>query len=155
MRTVVWPRRLFALCEMRGYVYAAKRSASRIARALQELDLAESLEREAEALRAKFEEAFWCDELGTYALALDGQKKPCRVRTSNAGHALFCKIASQERAEAVTALLMSGQLFSGWGIRTVSAAESRYNPMSYHNGSVWHHDNALIGMGFSLYGLQD
>jgi len=144
-----------ALCEVQGYVYAAKRSASRIASALQEPDLAESLEREAEALRAKFEEAFWVDELGTYALALDGQKKPCRVRTSNAGHALFCKIASQERAEAVTTLLMSGQLFSGWGIRTVSAAESRYNPMSYHNGSVWPHDNALIGMGFSLYGLQD
>ncbi len=144
-----------ALCEVQGYVYAAKRCASRIARALQEPDLAETLEREAETLRAKFEEAFWCDELGTYALALDGQKKPCRVRTSNAGHALFCKIASQERAEAVAALLMSGQLFSGWGIRTVSATESRYNPMSYHNGSVWPHDNALIGMGFSLYGLQD
>ena len=144
-----------ALCEVQGYVYAAKRSASRIARALQEPDLAESLEREAEALQAKFEEAFWCNELGTYALALDGQKTPCRVRTSNAGHALFCRIASQERAEAVSALLMSGQLFSGWGIRTVGAAESRYNPMSYHNGSVWPHDNALIGMGFSLYGLQD
>jgi len=144
-----------ALCEVQGYVYAAKRCASRIARALQEPDLAETLEREAETLRAKFEEAFWCDELGTYALALDGQKKPCRVRTSNAGHALFCKIASQERAEAVAALLMSGQLFSGWGIRTVNATESRYNPMSYHNGSVWPHDNALIGMGFSLYGLQD
>src|SRR5207245_10935225 len=82
-----------ALCEVQGYVYAAKRSASRIARALQEPDLAESLEREAEALQAKFEEAFWCNELGTYALALDGQKTPCRVRTSNAGHALFCRIA--------------------------------------------------------------
>ena len=70
-------------------------------RALQEPDLAETLEREAEALRAKFEEAFWCDEVGTYALALDGQKKPCRVRTSNAGHALFWQIASQERAEVV------------------------------------------------------
>jgi glycogen debranching enzyme len=144
-----------ALCEVQGYVYAAKRSAALIARALEESGLAEELDLEAEALRAKFEEAFWCDELGTYALALDGQKQQCRVRTSNAGHALFCKIASQERAEAVTASLMSEQCFSGWGVRTVGASESRYNPMSYHNGSVWPHDNALIGLGFSLYGMQE
>jgi len=77
------------------------------------------------------------------------------VRTPNAGHALFCKIASQERAEAVTASLISEQCFSGWGVRTVGASESRYNPMSYHNGSVWPHDNALIGLGFSLYGMQE
>jgi glycogen debranching enzyme len=144
-----------ALCEVQGYVYAAKRSAALIARSLEELDLADKLDLEAEALRAKFEEAFWCDDLGTYALALDGQKQQCRVRTSNAGHALFCRIASQERAEAVAASLLSDQCFSGWGVRTVGASESRYNPMSYHNGSVWPHDNALIGLGFSLYGMQD
>jgi glycogen debranching enzyme len=144
-----------ALCEVQGYVYAAKRSAALIARALEEPDLAEEFDLEAEALRAKFEAAFWCDDLGTYALALDGQKQQCRVRTSNAGHALFCRIASQERAEAVTASLMSVQCFSGWGVRTVGALESRYNPMSYHNGSVWPHDNALIGLGFSLYGMQE
>jgi glycogen debranching enzyme len=144
-----------ALCEVQGYVYAAKRSTALIARALEEPDLAEELDLEAEALRAKFEEAFWCDDQGIYALALDGQKKQCRVQTSNAGHALFCKIASQERAEAVTASLMSEQCFSGWGVRTVGASESRYNPMSYHNGSVWPHDNALVGLGFSLYGMQE
>jgi glycogen debranching enzyme len=144
-----------ALCEVQGYVYAAKRSAALIARSLEEPDLAEKLDLEAEALRAKFEEAFWCDDLGTYALALDGQKQQCRVRASNAGHALFCQIVSQERAEAVTASLMSEQCFSGWGVRTVGASESRYNPMSYHNGSVWPHDNALIGWGFSLYGMQE
>jgi glycogen debranching enzyme len=144
-----------ALCEVQGYVYAAKRSAALIARSLDEVDLAAKLDLEAETLRAKFEEAFWCNDLGTYALALDGQKQQCRVRTSNAGHALFCRIASQERAEAVTASLLSEQCFSGWGIRTVSSSESRYNPMSYHNGSVWPHDNALIGLGFSLYGMQD
>jgi glycogen debranching enzyme len=144
-----------ALCEVQGYVYAAKRSAALIARSLAEPDLAEKLDLEAEALRAKFEEAFWCDDLGTYALALDGQKQQCRVRTSNAGHALFCQIASQERAEAVTASLMSEHCFSGWGVRTVGASESRYNPMSYHNGSVWPHDNALISLGFSLYGMQE
>jgi glycogen debranching enzyme len=143
-----------ALCEVQGYVYAAKRSAAMIARELQESELAGKLDVEAEALRAKFEDAFWCDDLGTYALALDSQKTQCRVRTSNAGHALFCKLASQERAEAVTASLMSEQMFSGWGIRTVGSSESRYNPMSYHNGSVWPHDNALIGLGFSRYGMQ-
>ncbi len=143
-----------ALCEVQGYVYAAKRSAALIARALQEPDLAGNFEKQAETLRVKFEEAFWCEDLGTYALALDGQKQQCRVRTSNAGHALFCKIASQERAEILAASLLNDQIFSGWGIRTVGASESRYNPMSYHNGSIWPHDNALIGMGFSLYGLQ-
>ena len=144
-----------ALCEVQGYVFAAKRSAALVARALQEPDLAQKLEKEAETLRVKFEGAFWCEDLGTYALALDGKKQQCRVRTSNAGHALFCKIASPDRAKAVSAALLSDQMFSGWGVRTVGASESRYNPMSYHNGSVWPHDNALIGMGLSLYGLQN
>ncbi len=144
-----------ALCEVQGYVYAAKRSAAPIARALHQPDLAVQLENEAAALQANFEKAFWCDDLGTYALALDGNKRQCRVRTSNAGHALYCGIATQERAEAVAASLLDDHMFSGWGIRTVGASEPRYNPMSYHNGSVWPHDNALIGMGFSLYGLQN
>jgi glycogen debranching enzyme len=143
-----------ALCEVQSYVFAAKRSAAPIARALNQPDLAVQLEKEAGALQANFEKAFWCDDLGIYALALDGNKRQCRVRTSNAGHALYCGIASQERAEAVAASLLNDQMFSGWGIRTVGASEPRYNPMSYHNGSVWPHDNALIGMGFSLYGLQ-
>jgi glycogen debranching enzyme len=144
-----------ALCEVQGYVYAAKCSGALLARTLGEPDLAAKLEREAEFLRARFEEAFWSDELGMYVLALDGRKKQCQVRSSNAGQALFSKIASQEHAQAVAAALMSEQLFSGWGIRTIGAAESRYNPMSYHNGSVWPHDNALIGLGFSLYGFQE
>jgi len=143
-----------ALCEVQGYAYAAKRTAAQIARALQERDFAARLDNEAEILRDRFEDAFWCEEIGTYALALDGRKKQCRVRTSNAGHALFCKIASQDRAEAVTANLLSDRMFSGWGVRTVGASESRYNPMSYHNGSVWPHDNALIGMGLSHYGFR-
>jgi glycogen debranching enzyme len=142
-----------ALCEVQAYVYAAKRSAALIARAFQETEFAERLEAQAEALRDKFDQVFWCEDLGMYAIALDGEKKQCRVRTSNAGHALFCKIAKEERAKPLAASLMTEQLFSGWGIRTVGAGESRYNPMSYHNGSVWPHDNALIGMGFSLYGF--
>jgi glycogen debranching enzyme len=142
-----------ALCEVQAYVYAAKRSAAWIARAFQETEFAERLEAQAEALRDKFDQVFWCDDLGMYALALDGEKKQCRVRSSNPGHALFCKIAKEERAKTLASSLMTEQLFSGWGIRTVGAGESRYNPMSYHNGSVWPHDNALIGMGFSLYGF--
>jgi glycogen debranching enzyme len=144
-----------ALCEVQAYVYAAKRSAALIAIALGEPDFAEQLNREAEVLRKKFDEAFWCDELNLYALALDGHKAQCRVRTSNPGHTLMCRIASQERAEAIAASLMSEQMFSGWGIRTVGASEARYNPMSYHNGSVWPHDNSLIGLGFSFYGLHE
>jgi glycogen debranching enzyme len=143
-----------ALCEVQGYVYAAKRSAAVIARAFQEIDFAERLEAQADALRDKFDEAFWCEELGLYALALDGRKEQCRVRSSNAGHALLCRIAKDERAKVVAESLMSEDLFSGWGIRTLGANEVRYNPMSYHDGSVWPHDNALIGLGFSLYGFQ-
>jgi glycogen debranching enzyme len=143
-----------ALCEVQAYVYAAKRSAALIARAFQETELAERLEAQSEALREKFDQAFWNEDLGMYALALDGEKNQCRVRASNAGHALFCKIAKEERAGVLVGSLMTEQLFSGWGIRTVGSSESRYNPMSYHNGSVWPHDNALIGLGFSAYGFQ-
>ena len=140
-----------ALCEVQAYVYAAKRSAALIARAFQETEFAERLEAQAEALRDKFDHAFWCDEIGMYALALDGRKQQCRVRSSNAGHSLFCRIAKPERAASLIPSLMSEEMFSGWGIRTIGAGETRYNPMSYHNGSVWPHDNALIGLGFSQY----
>jgi glycogen debranching enzyme len=143
-----------ALCEVQGYVYAAKQAAALIAEALGEPEHAKKLETEALKLREKFEDAFWCEELSTYALALDGEKKQCKVQASNAGHALYCKIASQEHAAAVADSLMSEECFSGWGVRTLGASEARYNPMSYHNGSVWPHDNALIGMGFAHYGLQ-
>jgi glycogen debranching enzyme len=143
-----------ALCEVQGYTYAAKRAGAAIAKALGEQTLELELEEKAESLRVRFEETFWSDELGSYVLALDGNKRQCRVRASNAGHLLFCKIASQQRAEIVAELLMSQQLFGGWGVRTLGSAEARYNPMSYHNGSVWPHDNALIAMGFSNYRLQ-
>src|SRR3954471_13147860 len=91
---------------------------------------------------------------GTYALALDGAKRPCRVRTSNAGHALFAGIVAPSRAASVTSALMGPAGFSGWGIRTLARGEARFNPMSYHNGSVWPHDNALIALGFSRYGFK-
>ena len=143
-----------ALCEVQGYVFAAKCAVAGIAERLGRTGLAEKLRDEAEGLRVQFEQRFWCEEIGTYALALDGAKRPCRVRASNAGHALFTGIASPERARRVAASLMSPEGFSGWGIRTVAHGEARYNPMSYHNGSVWPHDNALCGIGFARYGLK-
>jgi glycogen debranching enzyme len=141
-----------ALVEVQGYVFAAKRAAARLAIVLGEPDTATRLEQEAETLRGRFEAAFWCEEIGTYALALDGDKKACRVRTSNAGHALFTGIAAPDRAQRVAQTLMHQESFSGWGIRTLAKGEPRYNPMSYHNGSIWPHDNALIALGLARYG---
>jgi len=144
-----------ALCEVQGYVYAAKRGAARMAVTLNRMDVADRLTHEAELLRRRFEDAFWCEDIGTYALALDGEKQPCKVRTSNPGHCLYAGIVSQERAQRVAATLLDTPSFSGWGIRTVASGESRYNPMSYHNGSVWPHDNALIGAGLARYRMKD
>jgi glycogen debranching enzyme len=141
-----------ALCEVQGYVYAAKLAAARLTRILGNVDHCCELEVQAESLRTHFEEKFWCNELGTYALALDGRKKACRVRTSNAGHALFTGIASPERARVVTDTLMSPDSFTGWGIRTVATNEARYNPLSYHNGSVWPHDNSIVANGMAKFG---
>jgi glycogen debranching enzyme len=142
-----------ALCEVQGYVYAAWRAGATLATALGRADRAAELTRQAEALRERFERAFWCEELSTYALALDGDKRPCRVRTSNAGQCLFTGIASPEHARRVAQTLLAPESFSGWGIRTVAASERRYNPMGYHTGSVWPHDNALIAQGLARYGL--
>ncbi len=141
-----------ALAEVQGYVYAAKLLAARGARRLGEQQRAAQLENEANALAERFEASFWCPDIETYALALDGAKRPCRVLTSNAGQLLFTGIARPDRAEKIVRRLLGPDLFSGWGIRTVSNKERRYNPMSYHNGSVWPHDNALIALGFAQYG---
>jgi glycogen debranching enzyme len=144
-----------ALCEVQGYVYAAKRAAATISRRLgRDADEAEHLDQQADSLRLHFNAAFWCEDIGTYAIALDGSKKPCRVRSSNAGHALFSGIADPLYAVRVANGLTSPESFSGWGIRTIAQGESRYNPLSYHNGSIWPHDNALIAMGFARYGLK-
>jgi glycogen debranching enzyme len=143
-----------ALCEVQGYVYAAKRLAARCARRLGKPALADALDAQAVKLAERFESAFWCKDIGTYALALDGQKRPCCVRTSNAGQVLLSGIASPGHAESVMRGLMHPSFFSGWGIRTVAREERRYNPMSYHNGSVWPHDNALIAAGFARYGYK-
>ena len=143
-----------ALCEVQGYVYAAKRGAARLAEMLDHPRKAKRLREEAEELKERFDAAFWCEEIGTYALALDGDKRPCRVRSSNAGHALFTGIAREDRAPSIAAALMGAEGFSGWGVRTIAQGEARYNPMSYHNGSVWPHDNALVGLGLARYGMK-
>jgi glycogen debranching enzyme len=103
-------------------------------------------------MRTAFADAFWCDELGTYALALDGRKRRCRVRSSNAGHVLFTGLAHRDHAAAVAHTLLSEEHFSGWGVRTLATSAPRYNPMSYHDGSVWPHDNAIIAAGLARYG---
>ena len=144
-----------ALCEVQGYVYAAKRAAARISNILGDKPRAIVLEQEAAELQDRFEEAFWCEDLSSYALALDGRKKPCRVRASNAGHCLFTELAHPDKARLVAHTLMSRDFFTGWGIRTVGSEESRYNPLSYHNGSVWPHDNALIASGIAKYGFRE
>ena len=144
-----------ALCEVQGYVYAAKRGAARLARALGKPERGAELDAAATALRTRFDDAFWCEELSTYALALDGHKRPCRVRTSNAGQCLFSGIVLPQRARVLAEQLLAEEMFSGWGIRTLSAVERRYNPMSYHNGSIWPHDNALIAAGLVRYGLKE
>ncbi len=140
--------------EVQGYVYAAKKLATRLAAAMGLPVKAEHLNAQAERLRENFEAQFWCEDIGMYALCLDGQKTAAKVRSSNAGQLLLSGIANPERAESIANQLMGPDFFSGWGIRTIGAAESRYNPMAYHNGSIWPHDNALIGLGFSRYGLQ-
>lgn len=144
-----------AVCEMQAYVYAAKLAAAEMADVLGDITSALELMDGAALLRQKFQAQFWDEELGTYVLALDGNKQPCRVRSSNAGHALFSGIASDEHAERVARTLLSEESFSGWGIRTIATSEARYNPMSYHNGSIWPHDNALIADGLARYGRQD
>ena len=142
-----------ATCELQGYAYAARIGAA---------ELAESLGPRRTGGGAAQPPPLACvsgstqrsgtRSSGTYALALDGEKRPCRVKTSNAGHALMSGIALPERAERLVATLMSDASFSGWGVRTVAAGEARYNPISYHNGSIWPHDNAIVALGMARYG---
>jgi glycogen debranching enzyme len=143
-----------ALCEVQGYAYAAKRLAAQCARRLGHDGAAASLDQAADALAVKFEESFWSEDLGLYVLALDGDKQPCKVRSSNAGQVLWTGIASPARAERVADAMISAEFFSGWGVRTIAKNEPRFNPMSYHNGSIWPHDNALVAFGLARYGFK-
>jgi len=143
-----------ALCEVQSYVYGAKMHAGNLALLFGDEHHSSTLFNEAALLKKNFNEKFWDQELSCFVLALDGNKKPCRVISSNAGHCLFTKIADDDKAILLADTLLNPDMFSGWGIRTLSSLAGKYNPMSYHNGSIWPHDNALIAYGLSKYGLQ-
>src|SRR5690606_20654744 len=142
-----------ALCEVQGYVYDAYKQASYLAKAFNKVAQASDWKQKAAVLKKKFNEEFWDAEMGVFVLALDGEKKPCRVKTSNAGQCLFTGIADRSKAKRMGKTLMQSDIFCGWGIRTVSEKSARYNPMSYHNGSVWPHDTALVASGMARYGM--
>lgn len=143
-----------ALVEVQAYAYAAWLAASICARALGLEERSAALAAKADLMRRRFDEAFWCEDIGFYAIALDGRKSPCRVRTSNPGHALSTGIVTRERGAVVAAALLDADFSSGWGIRTVAKGEARYNPMSYHNGSIWPHDNSMLANGLGRYGAK-
>jgi glycogen debranching enzyme len=140
-----------ALCEVQAYAYGAWNGAARLAAVRGDGHRAEAWHEKAVRLQSAFDTAFWSESIQSYALALDGAKRPCHVRTSNAGHGLFTGIAKRERVPQLAATLMDEGSFAGWGIRTVASGEARYNPLSYHNGSIWPHDNALVAAGLSRY----
>src|SRR3984885_11758987 len=142
-----------ALCELQGYVYDAWLRMSEVFDALGKPDRAGELREKAVALFKRFNEAFWDEELGCYVLALDGEKKKVRTVASNVGHCLWSGIATKERAGKVVSRLMAPDMWSGWGIRTLSAKHAAFNPYNYQTGSVWPHDNAIIAMGFKRYGF--
>jgi len=144
-----------ALCEVQGYLYLALKSASTLAKALDENELAEQLNKRKDQLKEKFQKDFWQKDLGFYALALDKYKKPCRVKSSNVGHCLYTGIIEGQHAAQVVETLMSPEMFSGWGVRTIGENEALYNPMSYHNGTIWPHDCAIAGAGMARYGFKD
>ncbi len=143
-----------APAEVQGYVFDAKRRLAELAReAWRDGALAQRLEQEAGALKQRFDEAFWINERGGYyALALDADKKPVDSLCSNVGHLLWSGIVGASRIDAVVDRLMSDELWSGWGVRTMSTGDAGYNPLSYHCGTVWPHDNSLIAWGLARYG---
>lgn len=143
-----------ALCEVQAYVYGAKRKAAKMAKALG-LEVYKVWKESAARLKQNFNEKFWDEDLQCYVLALDGKKNPCRVKSSNAGQCLLTGIVDASKAGKLARTLLSKEMFSGWGIRTLAEDAPRYNPMSYHNGSVWPHDVALIAEGLSRYGFKD
>ncbi|MGE5335278.1 MAG: glycogen debranching N-terminal domain-containing protein [Nitrososphaerota archaeon] len=144
-----------ALCELQGYVFDAWLRMAEVFDALGEGERARTLRRKAEDLRARFWERFWVEDAGIYAYALDSAKRPVRTVASNMGHCLWSGIAAPEHAARIAERLQQPDMWSGWGIRTLSASNPVYNPFSYQLGSVWPHDNGIIAQGFARYGLHD
>ncbi|WP_239003905.1 amylo-alpha-1,6-glucosidase [Nocardia panacis] len=149
------PEPPIALAEVQGYVYAAYLARAELADAAGENGVAGKLRLRASALKTAFNDAFWLPERGWYAVGLDRDKRPIDALTSNIGHCLWTGIIDEDRAERVADLLLSPTMFSGWGIRTLAADMGAYNPVSYHNGSVWPHDNAICAAGLTRYGFRD
>ncbi len=142
-----------AVCEIQGYAYDARRRAARLARRFwNDPALAVRLDKDAEALRRRFNEAFWVAGGGYYALALDGEQQQVRTVTSNMGHLLWSGIVPEDRLDAVAGHLCGERMFSGWGVRTLAEGQRVYNPLSYHNGTVWPHDTAFVAAGLARYG---
>ncbi|MDX8445241.1 amylo-alpha-1,6-glucosidase [Mesorhizobium captivum] len=149
------PKGPIALVEVQGYVFAAYRGLAALARRRGEFADAEHWENRAEEMRLAVERDFWIEDLNFYALAIDGEGQPCKVRTSNAGHLLFVGLPQPERAKMVADQLLSAPFHSGWGLRTLADDAIFFNPMSYHNGSIWPHDTALCGVGLARYGERE
>ena len=149
------PQPPIALVEVQGYVYDAKARLADLFATFGDAAAAERLRREAGALRQRIVDSFWLEGMGTFALALDGEKRPIPTSTSNAGHLLWSRVPTPDQAERMAGVLLGPGLFSGWGIRTLSGEHPVFNPMSYHNGSIWPHDNALVALGFSLADHKD
>ena len=147
-----FPRGPVAVAEVQGYAYAALRAMSALTAARGDHAKADAWLWRAERLRVAIEEKFWVPEMRFYAIALDGDGEPCKIYGSDAGHLLYCGVPSAERARLVTEQLVSSRFASGWGIRTLAEGEARYNPMSYHNGSIWPHDTAMCAAGIAHYG---
>jgi glycogen debranching enzyme len=147
-----FPQGPLAVVEVQGYAYAALRCMSELATRRGDVTRGTEWLRKADALRSAIEDRFWVPQMHYYAIAIDGDGAPCRVYASNAGHLLYCGVPSDERAALVAAQLMSPRFSSGWGIRTLAEREPRYNPMSYHNGSIWPHDTSICAAGISRYG---
>ncbi|MER3423426.1 MAG: amylo-alpha-1,6-glucosidase [Nitrospiraceae bacterium] len=141
--------------EVQGYVYMAKTMIADLYRRAGEPDRAEQLEREAQQLRTRFNRDFWLEEQGFYALAIQAGGRPCAVVSSNPGQALWTGIVDSDKAERIVERLIAPDMFSGWGIRTLSTRERRYSPIGYHLGTVWPHDNSLIAAGFRRYGFSE
>ena len=139
-------------CEIPAYIYAAKQGAAYIAEALGFISLAAELHEQAQRVKTRYNTAFWDEGLQSYGLALDGERRLCAVQASNAGHALFTGIVPEDRIDRLAASLFAPPMFSGWGIRTLAAGSPRFDPLTYHNGSIWPHDNALIALGLGRCG---
>jgi len=149
------PSTPIALGQVQGYVYAAWQGMVDLLEALREPEEAQIFRQKAKAFAKHFDEYFWDESLATYVLAIDGNNKPCRLRTSDTGHLLWTGIVPVAKAALVRDQLMSAESFSGYGIRTLAKQQERYDPLSYHNGSIWAHDTAIAALGLAHYGFAD